>query len=637
MTDRGIYLYKTPEKFTRLLEKTQLSFRKVDDINALEKVDNAFILTATENFAEQEYFLCRLAVNKDIINIGIYDDDFSENDKEMLYENGVKKFLHKNADFYDIISLIPCEDKKQKPTITGSNKAMLMPDGLINKIAIPIFIKDTDSTFKACNDAFCEYTGKKREQIIGKSSYDFVANKKAQIYEEVDKMVMESGEEREHPGKIILPDNTIHNTIVKKTPLYSPNGEIKGVIGVITDITELKERERNLKKEKNKAKTSDKLKTSFLSNMSHEIRTPMNAIVGFSQLLTTPELPEDKKEVYVNQINYNAEQLLKLIEDIIEVSKIEAGKVKVDKSECYVNQLLDELHTSFTAHKGILGKHNVKLKISKDVRDRDFVVFTDRYRLNQILSNLLGNALKFTDKGFIEFGYNKDKDEGKDVLEFYVKDTGLGINKDKLPYIFDRFSKIPASKTKLYGGTGIGLSISKSLVELLGGRIYVESEENKGTAFYFTVPFEKREGGNKTKSENENNEYGVVRRYNWADKKILVAEDEEMNFLYLNEVLKATKAKIVWMQNGKLAVEEFKAKPHEYDLVLMDIKMPKMDGYEATKAIKEIDKNTPVIVQTAYAMKSEREKGFAAGCNEYLEKPVKQDLLFQLIEKYFTL
>ncbi len=631
MTNDTLFLYKVSSEFEQVLESGGIAYKVINDIYFFEQIDNSTILTCAEVMNETEYLLCRLTASKKITIIAIIPPGFLTYQKEMLFECGVKHFLRNDADIYDLLSVLPCRDPHTKQAV---KEALLMPESLINKLSSPIFIKDKNRRYIACNDAFCEHVNKPREAIIGRMSSNLFSNKKSQIFDEIDRIVLEEGQDRQHTGKTASRDNTVHNVIIKKTPLYATDGTIRGLIGVITDVTELKNKEKQHREEKNKAKNSDKLKTSFLSNMSHEIRTPMNAIVGFSQLLTSPSLNDERKKIYIEQINTNADQLLKLIEDIIEVSKIEAGKISVLSEICYINQFLDDIYTSFEAHKGIMGKSGLELRITKAHADKNFTILTDRYRLNQILSNLLANALKFTESGYVEFGYSELEIDNEKHLEFFVKDTGLGIQSEKLPYVFDRFSKIPASKTKLYGGTGIGLSISKSLVELLGGKIYVESEENQGTTFYFTIPVKHAEQEQIDQSVAKKNITTTVeKKYNWSRKNILIAEDEEMNYLYLQEVLKPTNAQVLWAQNGEEAIREIERNP-EYDIILMDVRMPKIDGYQATQTIKHTHPEIPIIIQTAYAMPSERETGYASGCDEYIEKPVNRDLLLNLISEY---
>ena len=398
------------------------------------------------------------------------------------------------------------------------------------------------------------------------------------------------------------------------------------IIIIAKDISLRKKTEATLLDAKEKAEETDRLKSAFLSNMSHEIRTPMNAIVGFSQLLVNSTLSEEKKQVFIEQINLNSDSLLQLIEDIIYVSKIEAGKIEIKKSMCLMNSLLDELHTSFIEHKRRMGKDHLELVVQKAIDNPNFSMLTDFQRFKQILTNLIGNAIKFTETGSVSFGYEQ-KDEN--TLLFFVKDTGLGINNEKIKHVFDRFTKVSASKTKLYGGTGLGLSITQHLVERLGGKIWVESEENKGSVFYFTTPYQGDYMESKLKpvDKNKNTDMSLENR------NILIAEDEHMNYFFLQEALLPTGAKIEWAKNGQEAVN-FVENNSDFDVVLMDMKMPIMDGYEATAQIKKMKPTLPVIAQTAYAMPEEQEKGFKAGCDSYLSKPVDPEILISTIQKH---
>jgi len=394
---------------------------------------------------------------------------------------------------------------------------------------------------------------------------------------------------------------------------------------IIKDITERKIYEEQLVIAKEKAEESDSLKSSFLSNMSHEIRTPMNAIVGFSQLLTNNTFSDEKKKTFVEQININSESLMKLIEDIIYVSKIETGKIEIKKENCKINTLLEEIKVSFIEHKRRMGKEDVELILNKAINNETLNINTDKQRLRQIFTNLLGNALKFTDKGYVEFGYKLKSDN---ELIFYVKDTGLGINSEKIKYVFDRFTKVSAKKTKLYGGTGLGLSISKHLVERLGGEISVKSKENEWSIFEFTHPF-------KHNLIKENPiEINISKKEDFflKNKKILIAEDEEMNFIFLRETIIPSGAQIDWAKNGKMAVDL--AKKNNYDIILMDIKMPIMDGYEATNIIKKTDPKIPIIAQTAYAIPEEQKSDYETDCDFYLSKPIDPQILIKTIKKF---
>lgn len=389
------------------------------------------------------------------------------------------------------------------------------------------------------------------------------------------------------------------------------------------------EAEKELKEAKDKAEESDRLKSAFLANMSHEIRTPMNAILGFAELITMPdsEVTPSEKENFIKLINNSGNNLLRLIDDIIDISKIEAGQIKIFKKECHLNNTLREIQQSFLEIRKHKNKENIDIRLNENAQSQNIVIKTDTLRLNQIFTNLIDNALKFTEDGFIEFGYEI---QNKETLLFYVKDTGVGMDNKKKDIVFDRFTKLEDDKNRLYRGAGLGLAICKSLVELLGGKIWVESTLSAGSTFYFNLPFDKIK-----KSENSTSINHISDNYNWQGKTILVAEDEPANYIYIEEVLKITNANILKAINGKEAVEIFKNNEH-IDIVIMDIKMPEMDGYEATRRIKKINKNVPVISQSAYAMPGDIDKGLDSGMNDYLIKPVKPKVLLSILNKHLN-
>ncbi len=385
------------------------------------------------------------------------------------------------------------------------------------------------------------------------------------------------------------------------------------------------EREK-LMRAKVKAEESDLLKTSFLSNMSHEIRTPMNAILGFSNLLSHNEISDVEKEEFVNLIRINGKNLLTLVEDIIDISKIDSGQLQIKNSPVCLHDVLKDVYDSFWDDIKRRGLLNIKLYLNEGISDKKTMILTDAFRLRQVLINLVGNGIKFTDRGFVEFGYEL---HNEDVLRFYVKDTGIGLPNGKEYEVFERFSKFTNDKQKmLYGGTGIGLSIARDVITLMGGKIWVESEEKVGSTFFFTIPYHKVSNViSKTEKEIP------VNKYNWEGKTFLVAEDEEDNFRYLEVALSISNASLIWARNGVEAVDIFN-RIDNIDLVLMDIKMPEMDGYTATKEIKLKNKDVPVIAQTAYAMSEEKEKSKQAGCDDYIAKPINYTDLLKVIHKH---
>ena len=392
---------------------------------------------------------------------------------------------------------------------------------------------------------------------------------------------------------------------------------------IFDDISKQLNNEKILKNAKEKAEESDKLKTAFLANMSHEIRTPMNAIIGFSDLLHDNKLLSNEKSKYINHITNAGNNLLRLIDDIIDVAKIEAAQLKIRHTLGNISDMMDELYVMFTENKNRNGKKNIELSLNLDKCLRNVAITTDFIRCKQILSNLIGNAIKFTEKGMVEFGCLQ---VDNNMLQFYVKDTGIGIPEEEIERIFDRFQRIETDK-KIYSGTGLGLTISKKLVELLKGRIWCDSVKGEGSTFYFVLPIDQIEKGIKTKKQKIEKQ----KEYNWKGKTILVAEDVELNYLYLYEVLNKTKANVIRAENGKEMLEIYENE--DIDLILLDIKMPIMSGYEAMKKIREKDKKIPIIVQTAFVI-SEDKKIYRGGSNEYIVKPIKYKILLKIIDKY---
>jgi PAS domain S-box-containing protein len=378
---------------------------------------------------------------------------------------------------------------------------------------------------------------------------------------------------------------------------------------------------------KEKAEESDRLKSAFLANMSHEIRTPMNAILGFSQLLESGDISEEKQKKFAKTIRHGATDLLGIINDIIDIAKIESGTIQIHDEIGNISDLLDELKSFFISRNESIIKKPIEFIVEKGVSNEQNLILADFHRLKQVLINLVENSYKFTDSGQIEFGCSIC--DPKTIL-FYVKDTGIGIPKEKLTIIFDRFRQADELyTTRKYGGTGLGLSISKGLIELMNGKIWVDSIENIGSTFYFTIPF-KASGNNAfIYSKKCNSEI------NWLGKSILIVEDIEYNSALIEEILIDTKAKIHIAKNGAIANEIFNG--NKIDLVLMDIRLPDTNGFELTRKFKKLNKELVIIAQTAYANEEDKKQSILAGCDGYLSKPINNEKLFDILDRYLSL
>lgn len=360
---------------------------------------------------------------------------------------------------------------------------------------------------------------------------------------------------------------------------------------------------------KEKAEESDKLKTAFLQNVSHEIRTPLNAIIGFSALLNDEDISKDEIKEFTAIISQSGRRLTEIINNVLDISRIQTGQVKIEQKPILINSIFLDFLTFFSplakAKNIILSYHNQD--------DKCITIYTDESKLHQILTNLINNAVKFTKFGNIDFGYEIKEN----FIQFYVKDTGIGIPQELYDRIFDRFVQAEQSMTKNYEGAGLGLAISKGLVELLGGRIWLESEIDRGTTFFFTLPY------------TSVSEIPVKH----AHGKVLIVEDDLVSSQYLRKILEKYDITVIHAENGEQAVEFVKNTP-DIDLILMDIRMPVMDGLEATKLIKQIEPDLPIIAQTAYTFSEEINKIMSSGCNGYLAKPLDSAKLNALIDRY---
>lgn len=486
-----------------------------------------------------------------------------------------------------------------------------------------VVIADTEGKLEYVNPKFTESTGYGLSEVIGKKTNILKSGEQDSAFYKEMWEIIDSGKvwrgqfhNKKKNGELFWEAASI-------SAILNESGDVINYIKIGEDITQQKITEEKLKIALEKALESDRLKSAFLANMSHEIRTPMNGILGFVNLLNEPNLSKSEIGKYSAIINRNGDRLLNTINDIIDISKIEAGQVVVSTSETSINTEIEEIYSFFLPE---ANKKGLSLSIESSPSTEQLRVITDSHKLHGILTNLIKNAIKYTEKGAITFGYFlKDK-----FIEFYVKDTGIGIPKDRMKAIFNRFEQADIEDRRVFEGSGLGLAISKAYVEMLGGEISVTSIESKGSTFTFTIPYNKEE---KIEIEQipENIDKDIS---NTVKLNLLIVEDDDVSSELLKIILKDNFRKIIFAEDGIEAIEICKNRP-EIDLVLMDINMPKMNGYDATKEIRKFNKDLIIIAQTAYGLSGDKEKAIEAGCNDYISKPINKDKLLVLIQKYF--
>jgi CheY-like chemotaxis protein/nitrogen-specific signal transduction histidine kinase len=397
--------------------------------------------------------------------------------------------------------------------------------------------------------------------------------------------------------------------------------------------TENKKLEKELHKTREIALRSDKLKSAFLANMSHAIRTPMNAIIGFSELIGMNSVKSITKFEYSRIINEKGQQLLSLIDDLIEISRIESGKLELSYTPINLDEFMNEIFSSTLQKKLKAGKDQVDLIVEKKSQEGFGQIQSDPGRIQQILNNILVFSIRNTSKGSIKFGYTiKDPK----TIEFYVVDSGIGLNKDDQKIIFDYFWQFEDITHQHIADNGLALTIAKNLVELLGGKISLNSELNKGNEFFFTLPIEKPGKASETLLAETVSQTETGRlEPNWKNKVILVVEDDEVNYQFIEALLEKTQVQLLHAENGDQALELCKT-INKIDLILMDIKLPERNGYEITREIKSFRNEIPIIAQTAFQINEVRKKCLDAGCEDVISKPVEIELILQIINKYLS-
>ena len=562
--------------------------------------------------------------NKNVAAFNLYSDEknfFSSEEEISLLEK-----ITLNIAFALESILIEEDRKRTEQKISQLSLA-------VEQSPVTIIITNTEGDIEYVNPKFVETTGYTLEEVVGKNPRFLKSGHNTpEEYKNLWQTIT-AGKDWNGEFKNKKKDGTLFWESSSISPLLNAQGITTHYIAVNENVTDRKIAEEELINAKLRAEESDRLKLAFLANMSHEIRTPMNGILGFTELLKAPDLTGAEQQEYIKIIEKSGKRMLNIINDIISISRVESGQIDVSISETDINEQLNYINCFFTPEANQKG---IKLFIKKQLPAKYNFIKTDKEKLYAILTNLVKNAIKFTDEGIIEFGCEK---KGKNV-QFYIKDSGIGISDSKKNIVFERFRQANESISRTHEGSGLGLPISKAYIEILGGKIWVDSELGRGSTFYFTLPFQSEaehddEHEYEEKIEDESVDLKIAQENKIKDLKVLIVEDDSISKLLITIAVKPFSKEILKVSSGIEAVEICRSNP-DIDLVLMDINMPVMGGYEATNIIREFNKDLIIIAQTANGMQSDRDDAIAAGCTDYISKPINIKDFSALIQKYFN-
>ena len=625
-----IELRKSEEKFRTIFENTGTATCIIDE--------NATIVLANARFAQ----IAGYAIEEIVGKIPWTEFVVKKELKRMLEQHNLRRshsdqalksyefrFQDKHGNIRDIfltIDVIPNTKKSVASLLDITERKRIEAEernsrhrfkSLFDQAADGILVGISTGEIIEANNSMCVLVGYKENELIG-SNIKGLFDKTELITKPLRYDLIKKGESIIRERTIVSKDGQ-HIPVEMSTKILN-DGRMQAIF---RDITERKKSQKELILAKEKAEESDRLKTAFLANMSHEIRTPMNSILGFTNLLNIPNLTVEKQHKYIDIIKKSGRRMLETVNDLIDISHIETGQVVVTTCELSVNEEMKNLYDIFEPE---ADKKGLQLIYNQLLNEVDSNIITDQIKINSILTNLIKNAIKYTDEGQIEMSCIRKG--GK--LEFCIKDSGIGIPTDRHQAIFNRFVQADIEDKRAFEGSGLGLAISKAYIEMLEGNIWLTSEEKKGSSFYFTLPW-KPVKEKKNEPKNEETETGTI--YSSRKLKILIAEDDEVSYQHLLILLEEIAYEILQTHSGMEAIQLCIANP-DIDLVLMDIKMPQMNGYKATREIRKFNKQVVIIAQTAYALTGDREKALKAGCDEHLTKPINSDHLMELIHKH---
>lgn len=632
-------------QYRNLIENAGVVMYTTNDIGAITFVNNQ--VTALTGYTVEEllgkHFSILLDTKEANQVIDFYFNQFATKKHSTLFEfplktkQGTIKWVEQSAQLLmeeETITGFQCmvtditERKKVQEELSNSELRRKENEYRLNAIMdnsiALIYIKDLEGRYVMTNHKFNEFFGLTNEMVIGMTDYDFNPKEQADHYKELDEVILstlkpiESEEQIEtHLGRRIL--------LLLKFPLLTPDGKLLGISGIASDITEKVEMQKQLIVSLQKAETATLIQEQFLANMSHEIRTPMNGIQGMARLLLETRLTEEQKK-FTNIIIRSLNNLVLIVNNVLDFSNLKAGKLTLDSFVFDLSETLDEVKKQFDKeiqNKALTFSINVHENVPRYVKG-------DSRRIKQILANLAGNAIKFTNAGSVTIDVSLlQQREDKVTLQFVITDTGIGIPENKLETIFESFAQAEKKISSGYGGAGLGLTISKGLIELLGGSIQVKSQAGKGAEFRFDITLDKTRSEDKPAAEND-----------YADrlkgKKILVVEDNMVNQMLIGFVLKKVNIVPDVAANGKEAI--VLCEKQTYDLIIMDLQMPEMDGYETTLYLRNnLKLTTPIIAMTATALLEDQEKSAKVGMNDFMIKPFDfTDLYTRLIRLLFN-
>ena len=485
---------------------------------------------------------------------------------------------------------------------------------------------DRDWNLKYANQAFYSVIGLDKDQY-NKVDHTTLIHQDEKDYENERSQALKKDGFYETELRVKHRDGHYVSLSTRSVTVKNDKSEIIGALTISRDITALKKVHEDLVKAKLEAEASNRLKSSFLANISHEIRTPLNSVVGFANLLLANDISNEVKEEYIEHINHNSEKLLQIIGDIIDLSRLESSQIEITYEEASVNSIINEIVED--ARKVIRrNEKSIIIDVRNMLEENGDLIFTDRVWLKRVLNHLMDNAVKFTLEGSIRLSYSKENDS----LVFRVKDTGIGINKENLDHIFEEFRQEIDGHHRPFEGLGVGLTLAKEVVERMGGKIYVQSEKGIGSEFSFSIPYRPAGGSTRLKAKAVPNESSGVQN-DWSRKTCLLVDDNKDILLYLNRVLSDTGINALTARSGVEAIEILKKTP-EIDVVLLDMQMPEMNGIEATREIRRIRKDIPIIAQTAFIFEDDKDIILEAGCDACLIKPIRKEHLLTVMSSF---